>query len=137
MLGGPHLGSMMPKVSDRISVQVLEAHRGPEAGRVPPGGIVHRQRPVTRREAVNLLKKGAVHLVESTDDSFAPKPSCPTPRTDRVDPVKEWCGEIEDPCEHLGANDREPTKENMETSESPNDYEAQQDVKEDLTVRPA
>jgi hypothetical protein len=92
---------------------------------------------VTRLEAVNLLKKCAVHLVESMDGSFTPQPSCPTSRTDCVDPVKEWCGEIEDPCEHLGADDRELAEENMETSESPNDYEAQQDVKKDLTVRPA
>jgi hypothetical protein len=56
MLGGPQLDTVMPEVSDRITEQVLEAHEGPEPGRIPPGGVTHRQIPMARLEAVNSRK---------------------------------------------------------------------------------
>jgi hypothetical protein len=97
--------SMMPKVVNGISEQVLQAHGRLEA-RVPTGRIVHCQRPVPRSHSIEPCENGPMHLVELTDHRRPAEEASSSARADRIDSIEERSREVEDPSKDLGAQCR-------------------------------
>ena len=79
--------SMMPKVVNGISEQVLQAHGRLEA-RVPTGRIVHCQRPVPRSHSIEPCENGPMHLVELTDHRRPAEEASSSARADRIDSIE-------------------------------------------------
>lgn len=87
---------MVPKMGDRISEQLLEVHGSLEA-RVPPGRIVHRQRPVARTNALKTGENRPMDTVELSDDACSAEQSSAGARAHGIDSIEERSGEVEDP----------------------------------------
>jgi hypothetical protein len=94
--------SMMPKMVNGISEQVLQAHGRLEAW-IPTGRIVHCQRPVPRSHSIEPCENGSMHLVELTDHSRPAEQASSGPRADRIDSIEERSREVEGPSKDPGA----------------------------------
>ena len=135
LLGGPQLISMMPKMVNGISEQVLQAHRRLEA-RVPTGRIVHCQRPVSGSHSIEPCENGPMHLVELTDHCRPAEQASSGARADRIDSIEERSREVEGPSEDPGAHCRQVAEEEEDAGERPDEDEPEEDVKEELTICP-
>jgi hypothetical protein len=115
-LGGPQLGSMMSKVGDRISEQFLEMHRSLKA-RVPPGRVVHRQRPVARTYSLEARENRPMDTVELSHDARPAEQPSASARASGIDSVEEWRREVEDPGKDPREEQRQMTEENQDVRE--------------------
>ena len=121
--------SMMSKMVNRISEQVLQAHGRLEA-RVPTGRIVHCQGPVPRSHSIEPCENGPMHLVELTDHCRPAEQASSGARADRIDSIEERSREVEGSSKDPGTQWRQVAEEDEDAGEGPDEDEPEEDVKE-------
>src|SRR5262245_53432559 len=126
----------MPKVVNRIAEEVLHVH-GRLKARVPTGRVVHSQRPVASAHALEPFKNGPMHLVELADEARPADQRGSGARAHCVNPVEERSREVEDRRKDSGTHPRQVAEEDQDATQGQYEDEPEEDMNEELTIRPA
>lgn len=126
----------MAQVFDRVSNQVCEAHVGAEP-RIPTRGVVHGERPVVCGSMLEPCEDARVHPIELAEDARSAQDPGAGARADRINAVEDRRREVQNCGKGAGAPPWKATEKEQEPRERWDQSEPQEDMKEELPIRPA